>query len=126
MSKPRDYGDFIEDILQAAKKATEFLGGSLLADFIQDEKTAFAVVRALEIVGEAAKRIPQDLRDRYPQVPWRSMSGIRDKLIHDYVSVNLEIVWRTVNEDLPALVPAIEAILVDLGRKSAPLEDMEE
>jgi uncharacterized protein with HEPN domain len=119
MSQPRQYRDFVEDILQASKKATEFLGGLSLAEFALDEKTAFAVVRTLEIVGEAAKRISQDVRDRYPDVPWRSMSGIRDKLIHDYVTVNLEIVWRTVNEDLPALIPAMEAILADLGRRSS-------
>ena len=57
--------------------------------FAVDDRTTYAVVRALEIIGEAAKRIPQPIRDQYPLVPWRSMSGIRDKLIHDYVSVNL-------------------------------------
>ena len=117
MSQPRQYRDFLEDILRASTKATEFLGDSSLVDFAQDEKTAFAVVRALEIVGEAAKRIPQDVRDQYPQVPWRSMSGIRDKLIHDYVTVNLEVVWRTVKEDLPTLTPAIVAILRDVRPK---------
>ncbi len=79
--------------------------------FAADEKTAFAVVRALEIVGAAARRIPQDVCDRNPEVPWRSMAGIRDKLIHDYTSVNLEIVWKTVMEDLPGLVPQIERII---------------
>jgi uncharacterized protein with HEPN domain len=79
--------------------------------FVVDDKTVFAVVRALEIVGEATKRIPQSIRDRYPEVPWRSMACIRDKLIHDYVSVNLEVVWKTVTEDLPALLPMIQRIL---------------
>lgn len=108
--------DFLKDILQAAQKAVAFLGGMSLQAFVADEKTAFAVVRALEIVCEAAKRIPQDVRDRYPEVPWRSMSGIRDKLIPDYVSVNLDVVWKTVTEDLPLLIPQVRRILDELSK----------
>ena len=65
----------------------------------------------MEVLGEAAKRIPPGLRDSHPAVPWRAMAGIRDKLIHDYVNVNLEVVWKTVIEDLPVLVPQIQQII---------------
>jgi uncharacterized protein with HEPN domain len=112
--------DFLEDIRAAAVKAQSFVAGMSYDSFAADEKTAFAVVRALEIIGEAAKRIPQDVRDQNPDVPWRPMTGIRDKLIHDYISVNLEVVWKTVMEDLPGLVSKIERIIQSVsGEKSA-------
>jgi uncharacterized protein with HEPN domain len=104
----------MEDIRQAAGRAIVFVGDMPFETFAADEKTIFAVVRALEILGEAAKRIPQDLRDQHPAVPWRSMAGIRDKLIHDYVNVDLLVVWKTVTEDLPPLLPLISQVLGEL------------
>ena len=111
MNPQREFVDFLEDILAAAAKAQSFVVGMGYAEFAVDEKSAYAVVRALEIIGEAAKRIPQDVRDRYPAIPWRAMAGIRDKLIHDYTSVNLEVVWQTVIDDLPKLAPQIENLI---------------
>lgn len=119
MSTPRDYRDCIEDILDAARKALGFVQGMRYEDFAADDKTAFATVRALEIVGEAAKKIPQSVRDRYPDIPWRYMAGIRDKLIHDYINVSLRVVWQTVNEDLPGLLTKIEAVAGDLSDPSS-------
>ncbi len=111
MSEPRSHTDFLNDIVVAAQKATEFLGDLTYQAFLADEKTIFAVVRALEVIGEAARRIPPEVRDQHPDVPWRAMTGMRDKLIHDYVTVKPEIVWRTVKEDLPTLTPAINRML---------------
>lgn len=114
MSEQREFTDFVHDIRGAAVKALEFVAGFDFEQFQHDDKSIYAVVRALEILGEATKHIPLDIRVKYPGVPWRSMAGIRDKLIHDYVSVNAEIVWKTTTEDLPALIPLIDEILRDL------------
>lgn len=107
----RSYADFLDNIRSAAGKALGFVAGMDFAAFAADDRTVFAVVRALEIVGEAAKRIPADVRDRHPGVPWRPMSRMRDKLIHDYTSVNLAVVWKTVTEDLPGLAPLIDQVI---------------
>jgi uncharacterized protein with HEPN domain len=107
--------DFLTDIQDAASKARMFVAGMSYEGFLVDTKTVFAVVGALEIVGEAAERIPTDVRQQAPDIPWRAMAGIRDKLIHDYVSVDPEIVWRTVGEDLPGLEFQIEQLLKALS-----------
>ena len=83
MTDSQDVPDIINDVLSAAKDAQEFIAGMDVTDFQADRKTIFAVVRALEILGEATKRLSNDLRERYPAIPWRSMAGIRDRLIHD-------------------------------------------
>jgi uncharacterized protein with HEPN domain len=113
MTSERQSGDYLNDIREAAQKAIEFLGQRSVAEFIADEKTVFAVVRALEIIGEATKRIPNDLRQQHPEIPWRAMAGITDKLIHDYITVNREIVWKTVREDLPPLINQLDAMAND-------------
>jgi uncharacterized protein with HEPN domain len=112
--KKRVYTDYLRDIVEAAERAERFVAGMDLAAFESDDKTAFAVIRALEIIGEAAKKIPKSLRDRYPQVPWREITGMRDKVTHDYFVVNLSRVFETVRQDLPPLRSAIARILADL------------
>jgi uncharacterized protein with HEPN domain len=123
MSASRDAVEHLADMIAAGSKAREFLGSMSLAEFAADERTVYAVVRALEILGEATKRIPQPIRDCYPTVPWRAMAGIRDKLIHDYINVNPEIVWRTIVEDLPDLLPQLEAALAgEQGDRAKPTD----
>jgi uncharacterized protein with HEPN domain len=110
----REVGDYIEDIIGAMDKAMNFVKNISYEEFIQDDKTAFAVVRALEIIGEAVKNIPDDIRKNYPEIPWKDMAGMRDKVIHEYSGVKLSIVWIAVKEEIPPLKPIFEKILRDL------------
>ncbi|MGB7291237.1 MAG: DUF86 domain-containing protein [Thermodesulfobacteriota bacterium] len=112
----REIGDYIEDIIGAMDKAADFVGNVSYEEFTRDDKTIFAVVRALEIVGEAVKNIPSDVRKKYPEVPWKDISGMRNKVIHEYFGVKLSIVWRTVKEELPPLKPLFEKILNELEK----------
>ncbi|MFN8474789.1 MAG: DUF86 domain-containing protein [Anaerolineae bacterium] len=113
MTAARSYLDYLNDILDAIEKSEQFVHGMTYEEFRQDDKTVFAVVRALEIVGEATKQIPPSVRADYAEIPWREMAGMRDKLIHDYFGVNLLVVWKTATEDMPTLRPLLEAILDD-------------
>jgi len=111
MSSPRLVSDYLQDILDAMIKAEEFITDQQYDTFQRDDKTVFAVVRALEIIGEATKKIPTSVRRRYSDVPWKNLAGMRDKLIHDYMGISLETVWRTVKEDIPAVRQQIADIL---------------
>ncbi len=111
MKDERIYQDYLDDLLEALQKSQQFIVDLDYNLFAQDDKTVFAVIRALEVVGEATKKIPDEVRQRYKQVPWREMAGMRDKLIHEYFGVDLEVVWKTVNEDVPMLIPLIEDII---------------
>ena len=100
--------DYLRDALAAMHKAQEFVEGIDYTAFVQDDKTSFAVVRALEIVGEAAKLVPDGVRSQFPDAPWRDMAGMRDVLIHGYFGVDLEVVWRTVTVRIPQVIPALQ------------------
>src|SRR3712207_913955 len=107
----RAYSDYLRDILDAIQNARSFTESMGFEQFSRDTKTIYATVRALEIIGEATKRLPPELRKRHPAIPWRQMAGIRDIMIHEYDRVDLTVVWKTVQEDLPAVVPLIAQVL---------------
>ena len=102
--KKHDYTDYINDILNSIEESMEFTGGMTFDEFSLDKKTINAVIRSLEVLGEAARKIPDDLRQQAPEVPWEKMTGMRNKLIHEYFGVDLEIVWAVIKEELPPLI----------------------
>lgn len=106
-----EYLVYIQDIVVAMSRARSFVTDMYSDGFKQDIRTVYAVTRALEIMGEACKRIPEEIREQYTAIPWRAMAGMRDRLIHAYDDVNLTLVWETVNTHIPKLLPLFEQII---------------
>ncbi len=111
----RDFLVYIDDILNAMDQVEIFVTEMSYEQFEDDLRTTYAVTRALEIVGEAARRLPPDFRDLYPNIPWKDMAGMRDRIIHGYDMVDLRIVWDVVKKDIPQIKPLIQQILRDYG-----------
>jgi uncharacterized protein with HEPN domain len=106
----RDPTAALQDMLNYARKAVHFCEGKSLDQLERDELLQFAVVRALELVGEAAWRVPEDIRDQYPTIPWQDIVGTRNRLIHGYDRIDLRIVWDTIQDDLPPLIETLRTI----------------
>lgn len=103
---------YFQDILTSLENIEEYTKGLDLESFKSDKKTIDAVVRNLEIIGEAAKNIPKRLKNQYPKVPWEKMVGMRNKVIHEYFGVDVEILWQTLQEDLPGLKKQIKDLVL--------------
>jgi uncharacterized protein with HEPN domain len=107
----RTYRDLLNDIIEHIIALEDFIAGTDIATFEKDRKTFFAVIRCLEIIGEAVKSIPGDLREIYCSVPWQDYAGMRDILIHRYFGVDMETIWDTIHHDIPQLKAIVMKIL---------------
>lgn len=107
----RDWRVRMQDILDAARKVVGHTGEMDFNAFARDEWSIDAVLRNLTVIGEAAGHIPDDVCAQHPEVPWRDMRDMRNIVVHEYFGVDLTMVWSTVREDLPALIPQLEEIL---------------
>ena len=114
MSSDRVSTDFLADIVDAISDLDDFIAGMTFEEFCADKKTINACIRSLEVIGEATKKIPAEIRQQQLALPWQAIAGIRDKLIHDYFGVDLTIVWQTIQHDLPPFKLAISSILKNL------------
>jgi len=112
--RKRPAKELLNDILNNIDKAISFVAYVNYKDFTKNDEKVYAVIRAVEIIGEAANKISLDFRDKYTHVPWSEMVGMRNKISHEYFGVDLNIVWNTVKKELPELKQAIEEIIEEL------------
>lgn len=100
----------IDDILEAASKIASYTAGMAREDFVSSGMAADAVVRNLEIIGEAANRLPKEFTDKHPQIEWRKIIGLRHRIVHDYFGVDLDIIWAITRQDLPDFISQITTL----------------
>ncbi len=111
----REYKDYLNDIYDSIGKIERFTENMKFSQFERDDRTVLAVVKALEIIGEAVKKIPMSAKKKYPQIPWKKISGMRDILVHEYFGINIKVVWKTIKEDIPPIKPLIHELIKSLS-----------
>ena len=110
MSKRMD-ADLIQDIIESIHRITSYTEKISYDEFLKDYKSQDAVIRNLEILGEAGKLLSVKIKEKYPHIPWKDITGTRDKLIHDYFGVNINLVWDTVEKEIPRLSQSVDRLL---------------
>lgn len=114
MSEERQLQDYLNDIIESISDIREFTKGMTVEVFTKDRKTIKAVVRCIEIIGEAVNKIPQHIRGNYPEISWQEIVGMRNKIIHEYFGIDLDIVWQSIAEDLIPLEKNVKKMFHDL------------
>jgi len=107
----RDSRDYISDILKSIENIEAFTKGMTYDEFVRDEKTVWAVIRGIEIIGEAVSQLPDEVKEKHMQIPWREIKAMRNKLIHEYFGVNVRVLWVTIQEDIPSVKPHFVDVL---------------
>ena len=110
----RDYNLYLEDILESCQRIVSYTAGMSYDSFVTNNMVYDAVLRNIEIIGEAVKQVPKNIRDQYSEVDWRRIAGMRDIVAHHYFSINDEIVWDIVENKIPELTEIIESILKEI------------
>ena len=111
----RKYAVYLKDIRESIENIEDFVKGMTQEQFEDDDKTSSAVIRKFEIIGEASKYIPEDIRKKYSEIPWKEMAGMRDKLIHAYSEVDFKLVWMTIKQRIPEIKSLLKKILDELS-----------
>lgn len=111
MKENRDYILYLEDIVVSMLRILEYAAGLDFESFKKDQKTFDAIVRNFEIIGEAVKNVPKDIKEKYTSIPWEQMYRLRNRVIHDYFGVEHEIIWRIISDYLPENLREVEAVL---------------
>ncbi|MBI2860095.1 MAG: DUF86 domain-containing protein [Chloroflexi bacterium] len=106
----RDFRDFLQDVLDSINDIESFTDGMGSKAFKRDRKTILAVIRCIEVMGEAANKVPMFIKQEHPEVPWKALVEMRNRMIHEYFGVDTEILWQTVKEDIPPLKPLIRQL----------------
>ncbi|MBF0592930.1 MAG: DUF86 domain-containing protein [Nitrospirae bacterium] len=110
----RDHVLYLNDIIESIELIEQFVAGMEIEDFKKDIKTLDAVIKRFENIGEATKNIPEDIKARYPEIPWKEMARMRDKLVHFYFGVKHERLWAVIKNRLPSIKPLLSKMLDEL------------
>lgn len=103
-----------DDILNYSKDAVNFIENITYEEFTKDKKTLFAVIRAIEVVGEASNRVSEEIKEKYPNIPWIEMRGLRNRIVHNYDDIDYQILWNVIKNELPVLINKIEEIIDEI------------